>query len=217
MILDYKNNTQEQSINLDRYIKSIEVKKDILLNDIQSLKEELTDLNYQKKYKPKQRSLFDGCDEFIELAAYEVDNILCAGKKPYSLFMQDQMICELQSSGVTTIVNLMQEYEFMKYNWEILHKEFKVINIPIIDKSVPSLDVLYKIINIIDNNKKTYIHCDLGLGRTGVVVAFYLYKKYAYRGLNILKKMKDLRLKSKLEVTQSPSTIEQRKFVLELL
>jgi protein-tyrosine phosphatase len=217
MILDYKNNTLEQSENIDKYIVLIEEKKEILVNSIKELKEELSIINPHKVSRTRQGNLFEVHDEFIELAAYEVDDILCVGEKPYSLFMQDKILCELRSSGVTTIVNLMQEHEFLKYNSEVLHKEFKVINVPIIDNTPPSLEVLYKIIHIINSNKKTYIHCDLGLGRTGFVVAFYLYKKYAYKGLNILKRIKDLKLKSKFELNQSPSIEDQRKFVLELL
>ncbi len=154
-MLDYKNNTKEQSKNIDDYIEILEEEKDILENDIYEIEEKLSILNPTKKYTHIQASLFEPCDNFIELAAYEVDDILCAGEKPYSLFMQYQVICELRNRGVTTLLNLMQEHEFIKYNSEPLHKEFNVIHIPIIKNSIPSLEVLHKRIHIIDSNKKT--------------------------------------------------------------
>ena len=74
-MLDYKNNTQEHFENIDKYIKSLEDEKEILLNAIRTLKGKT----------PLQGSLFDEYNDFIELAAYEVDDILSAGEKPYSL------------------------------------------------------------------------------------------------------------------------------------
>jgi len=215
-MLDYKNNTQEHSENINEYIKSIEEKKEILVNSIKELKEELSTLKHQKENIPVQGSLFEQYGDFIELAAYEVDDILCAGEKPYSLFMQDQIICELRSSGVTTIINLMQEHEFSRYNSEPLYKEFKVVNIPIVDNSVPDINALHKIMHIIDKSKKTYIHCNLGLGRTDVLVGYYLYKKYAYRGSSIIQKIEKFKGKSKLASKKSPITREQKLFILQL-
>jgi len=119
--------------------------------------------------------------KFTCLKAYDVDDILCAGEKPYSLFEQSRVIQELKDNGITTIINLMQKKE-IQHNQAEISKEFKVLNIPIVKNGVPSIEVLYKIMHIIDSSEKTYIHCDLGIGRTDVVVAFYLYKKYGYQG-----------------------------------
>jgi hypothetical protein len=205
-MLDYKNNTQEHFENIDKYIKSLEDEKEILLNAIRTLKGKT----------PLQGSLFDEYNDFIELAAYEVDDILSAGEKPYSLFAQDQIICELRDSGVTTIINLMQEHEFSRYNSEVLDKEFNLVNIPIVGNNLPDINTLHKIIYTIDKSKKTYIHCDGGLGRVGVVVGYYLYEKYGYRGCSIIQKIEKFKEKSKLASQKSPSSSEQIKFVLEL-
>ena len=171
-MLDYKNNT----IAGLKYLQTLEAEKSDLIKSIDILKDTIQKLGGEKN----QESLFDFYDGFVELAAYEVDEILCVGEKPYSMFMQEEIISELKNSGVTTIINLMQEHEFNMYDLNPLNKEFKIINIPIIDNTVPDKDILYKVINIIDSSAKTYIHCNLGLGRTDIVVAFYLYNKYGY-------------------------------------
>ena len=154
--------------------------------------------------------------EFNSLIAYDVDEILCAGEKPYSLFEQDSIIQELKDNGITTIINLMQENE-RKYNTTELEKEFTVKNFPIIDNSVPSIDVLYEVIHTIDKSEKTYVHCNLGLGRTGIVVGYYLYKKYGYRGSSIIQKIKELKYECKLAYEKSPITKEQIEFLERLI
>lgn len=214
-MLDYKNNTIEQFENINDYFKSRDEEIDVVVKNIQEIKDKITNLQ-GFECTVAQPSLFESYDGFIELAAYSVDEILCAGEKPYSLFAQDEIIYELKNSGVTTIINLMQEHEFNMYHAEDINKEFKVVNIPIIDNSVPSLDVLYKIIHIIDSSKKTYIHCNLGLGRTGVIVGYYLYKKYAYIGPSIIQKIEALKLESELASKKSPITKEQIKFIVNL-
>jgi len=154
--------------------------------------------------------------KFKFLKAYDVDAILCAGTQPYSLFYQDEIIEELKDNGVTTIINLMQNKE-MKYNTIAIEKEFKVLNFPIVENSVPSIDILYEIMHAINHSEKTYIHCDLGLGRTGVIVAYYLHKKYAYTGISIFQKMEKLRLDFIFNDKKLADTQEQREFILQCI
>jgi len=207
-MLDYKNNT----IAGLKYLQTLEAEKSDLIKSIDILKDTIQKLGGEKN----QDSLFDFYDGFLELAAYEIDEILCVGEKPYSMFMQDEIIIELKNSGVTTIINLMQEHEFNMYDLNPLHKEFKLINIPIIDNTVPDKDILYKLINIIDSSTKTYLHCNLGLGRTGVVLAFYLHEKYGFKGNGLVQRIKELKMDSKLETKNSPITKSQIEFVLKL-
>ena len=158
--------------------------------------------------------------EFKLLKAYNIDEIVCVGSKPYSLFEQDTIIQELKDNGVTTIINLMQEYE-TKYNLvkiEIeIEKEFRVVNISMVDNSVPSIETLYEIIHIIDKSEKTYINCDLGLERTDVIVAYYLHKKYAYNDQSIIQKIEELKKDSILLNTEVVVTKEQKEFILKLV
>lgn len=154
---------------------------------------------------------------FQVLNAYEIDDILCTGEKPYSLFHQDFVIEELKNNGVTTIINLMEEHEYHKYNLVSLKKEFTVINFPIVDKSVPNIETIYKIIHSIAHSQKTYIHSNAGLGRTTVLVGYYLYKKYAYTGENIIKKIEELKKDSKLVSTKISITKAQEEFLIGLL
>lgn len=113
--------------------------------------------------------------KFTMLKAYDVDERVCAGEKPYSLFEQTRVIQELKDKGITTIINLMQEKE-IKYKQTELSKEFTIINVPVVKNSLPSRETLDEIIHIIDSSEKTYIHCDLGLRRVSAVVEFYLNK-----------------------------------------
>lgn len=150
---------------------------------------------------------------FDTLSAYEVDDILYAGEKPYSLFDQGLMIEELKANGITSIINLMQDHEYNTYNINLINDEFNVINFPILDNSVPSEDMICEIIYNINKNEKTYIHCNLGLGRTGVVVASYLHEKYGYKSRNLIKRIDELKLTSGLWDKKSPITKAQVEFV----
>ena len=170
-----------------------------------------------KVSKPKEELLFRTHEGFIELGAYEVDDILCAGEKPYSLFDQDLIVEELHTNGIKTIINLMQKEEFENYTTPLLEDNFKIINFPILDNSVPSKDIILHILHIINKSEKTYVHCNLGLGRTGIIIASYLHQKYAYRSKTILQKIKELKYSSKLFDKASPITQEQIAFVENLI
>lgn len=135
--------------------------------------------------------MFDFDSDFVELSAYEVDDILYATEKSYSLFTQDEIICELKNNGVTTIINFMDEDEFNMYNQEAIHKEFNVIiNIRLWCRGNEGvyLEVLNEIFYIIDSNKKTYIHCDAEFEKSDMIVGYYLHKKYTYTGLSVIQK-----------------------------
>lgn len=150
---------------------------------------------------------------FKSLGAYQVDEILYAGEKPYSLFDQDLVIHELKAHGINTIVNLMEEHEFNRYDSNSLNAEFEVLSFPIVDNSVTDLETIARILSHIKNDSITYVHCNLGLGRTGIIVASYLHKIHGYQSSDILQKISELKENSTLSSKASPITKEQVDFV----
>ena len=159
--------------------------------------------------------LMDVRKEFQKLKACNIDKMLSVGVNPYSLFEQDLLIQELKDDGVTTLITLMQKSQ-IKYDTKALEKEFSIVYIPVADKKIPSIESLEKIIDTIDNSKKSYIHCDVGSNRLGVVIAYYIYKKYAYRGTSILEKIEALKRESTFSQTELTMSQQQEEFILLL-
>jgi len=181
MKLDYKNNLLLESDE----IQALRIQKDVLEQKIDTLKKELQELDAGLY----QGSLFHFYDGFCILDAYEVDDILCAGEVPFSTYMQDEMIEELEQNGVTTIISLLQEYECSLYDFNELKKKFNVVNIPMVDYTYLDIDSFYKILYLIDKNKKSYIHCGADGKRVELFIKHYLFKRYGYMDDNLKQKI----------------------------
>ena len=181
MKLDYKNNFLLEN----NEFQTLNTQKAVLEQKIDTLKKELQEFD-KKLY---QGSLFSFNDGFCLLDAYEVDNILCAGEPPFSTYMQDEMIEELEQNGVTTIISLLQEYECSLYDFNELKKKFNVVNIPMADNAYLDIDSFYKVLHVIDTNKKIYIHCSADRRREELFVKSYLSKRYGYTGDSLEKKV----------------------------
>jgi len=102
----------------------------------------------------------------------------------------------------------------INYNLTNFEKNFEMLSFPIVDNTVPSYDVIQNILNNISSDISTYIHCNLGLGRTGIIVGVYLAQKYQLQGDYLLKKIDELKIDSKLQNNKSPITKEQIDFIL---
>lgn len=202
--------------DLDDYIEILEAEKEILIKDIQKLKNQISALDPNKPKQNKQKGLFNLESGFVELIAYEVDDILCVGEKPYSMFNQDDIVCELRNNGVTTIINLMDKYEFNMYNQEAIKQEFNIVNIPLWSRGNESAhsEVLNEIFHIIDSNQKTYINCDTELERSDIIIGYYLNTKYAYTGLSVIQKIEELKSRSNLINTKSQMTKKRIEYFL---
>lgn len=144
-------------------------------------------------------------------------------KAIFGSYPTQESVKELEDSGVIYFINLTNSYEkkikpyTTKYNY---------INYPIEDRNVPKNLVsfanfileLSKIINNIKNNKKIYIHCKGGHGRSGLVVASLICHLFNYTPDESLKytsycHRQRKNLKEKWKKIGAPQTYDQKKFV----
>ena len=76
----------------------------------------------------------------------------------------------LQSKGVTQIVNLSGK----SYGTELFHQTFEILEFPIEDFSVPTsidMDRLWEVYQALPLHSIMAVHCHMGIGRTGLVLA----------------------------------------------
>jgi len=80
--------------------------------------------------------------------------------------------------GIKTIVNLRSEKE-MKEDWYTRERKFaeshgiEVINIPMLPDTPPSSQQIQKFLSIVTNPDMQPVHCEMGVIRTGMMVAVY--------------------------------------------
>ena len=84
----------------------------------------------------------------------------------------------LAALGVKTIIDLTdnsKEYE----QPAVERAGLRYINIPMVDKSYPSMDQVNEFLKVVDDPEtgKFYVHCAGGRHRTGVMGAVYRFKK----------------------------------------
>ena len=95
-------------------------------------------------------------------------------------------VISLLNISITKFVDLTEENELEEYvnilNKEGSHKNIKLTytKISIKDKNIPSVTNMEKALKILHSastEKRVYLHCLRGLGRTGTVVGCYLIEK----------------------------------------
>jgi protein tyrosine phosphatase (PTP) superfamily phosphohydrolase (DUF442 family) len=87
---------------------------------------------------------------------------------------QDQAgYAKLKADGIRTVINLRRESNTEAPMVEALG--MKAIQIPMYDQSLPSPKEVQKFFSVVDDkaNGPVYIHCEQGVGRTGLMVALY--------------------------------------------
>jgi protein-tyrosine phosphatase len=156
-----------------------------------------------------------------------LENRFLAGRTPVSLNRQEtyNRITALLEQNIELIINLTEDGEFLDYENEISFfakgsgKRIEIVRKAIPDYGVPDKklmdDILETIENALQKNRKIFVHCYGGIGRTGTVVGCYLLKNRLADKSNVFDKIKELR--KDLAVTKSPETEEQRKFVLNYI
>jgi protein-tyrosine phosphatase len=130
----------------------------------------------------------------------------------------------LADHRINTIINLTEEDEKdhegeLFYNYSLSHaaNELTMHRFPIKDMDIPSPIGMARILALIDRelntNRKVYIHCWGGLGRTGTVVGCFLLKKKLATPESVFKSIVELKSISILAPYDSPQTEGQREFI----
>lgn len=166
----------------------------------------------------------------ISLHYYQPDRqkmpTLFAGQYPGSKYpvLHAIKMQELLSLECDCVISLMEKAESVRFRsyqdtLRLLNPAMQFVNFPIVDMSVPSTHQLHEtiqfIIELLKDNKKVYVHCWGGHGRTGVIVASLLISK-GYSSKEALEKIKEERMKTLLGDESSPQTYEQIKFVFDI-
>ncbi len=153
-----------------------------------------------------------------------IKNKFYAGRTPVSINKQETYdnLSALIEVGIDIIINLTEEGEFLNYENELsffakgLGQNIEIIRKAIPDYGVPDKELMNDILQIIEKalneNKKVFVHCYGGIGRTGTVVGCYLLKNNLATKENVFNKIQELR--AGLPDVKSPETEEQRQFVL---
>jgi protein-tyrosine phosphatase len=129
-----------------------------------------------------------------------------------------------ENIGITFFISLQEEHEERHSVYgEVNHYDYPVDRYPVKDMSVTDDDVMIacsqNIFNKLAEGEVIYLHCQAGLGRTGVIVCIVLALKFgidADHALILCQKMKDCRCRS--TPYQSPQTeaqVDQVKRIIE--
>ena len=132
-------------------------------------------------------------------------------------------IGNLMECGISSFIDLTEAGERPDYQ-RILHIERRrrslrseYYRFPIVDREVPDLDEMKKILDLIDvqieSKSSVYVHCFRGLGRTGTVVGCYLVR-HGMTGQEALDQITNLRLGVAGAFRDSPETQIQRDYIL---
>lgn len=114
----------------------------------------------------------DGQTENVKIKNFgQMDERFFRGARP-----KDEDLQALAALGVTTIIDLTdnsREYE----QPAVEAAGLKYINIPMVDKSYPSLDQINEFMKVVNDPStgKFFVHCAGGRHRTGVVGAVYRF------------------------------------------
>lgn len=161
---------------------------------------------------------------FQEISAFFIPNQCLFGAYP-----TQHQIFELEEWGIDLIVNLTSRNE---KNIRFYSTSIKTINFTIFDNKVPEnvrefCALVIHLTKQIDLNKKIYIHCKGGHGRSGVLVASVLCYKYRimpFESIKLTTKYHSSRpvharrpkMNEYWKSKGSPQTNEQKQFVIDL-
>jgi len=107
--------------------------------------------------------------------SYKAGGNLYAGVYPYCVDPREglERVQQFIDFGMETFIDLTHPSDNLFSYKQHLPKAIEHRPFPVIDYTVPKLPLLKKIHEIIDPEKKTYIHCIGGYDRTSIVVATY--------------------------------------------
>lgn len=148
-----------------------------------------------------------------------------AGEYPASYYFEEETNRKLNSlllAGITCFIDLTQPQDVMPYTdtlfelagWQDI--ELVYSNYPIKDFTTPDEEQINTVLDVIDGaldaNQGVYLHCQAGLGRTGVIVGCYLVR-HGLSGEQALEKIKELRQHMPNGWMRSPETDAQTELV----
>lgn len=161
---------------------------------------------------------------FKEISAFFISDQCLFGAYP-----TQHQIYELEEWGVDLIVNLTNKHE---KNIRFYSTLVKTLNFTILDNDVPKnirefCALVIYLTKQIDLNKKIYIHCKGGHGRSGVLVASILCHKFRitpYESIRLTTRYHSTRptharrpkMNEYWKNKGSPQTEKQKQFVIEL-
>lgn len=90
-----------------------------------------------------------------------------------------QGVLDLKQKGFKGIVNLCAEQHDDQNAAKAAGMGY--LNLKIIDNTPPTEDQMKQFLDFVGKNQPTYVHCEAGMGRTGVAVACY---QMAYQGMS---------------------------------
>lgn len=132
-------------------------------------------------------------------------------------------LAALEKAGIGAIVSLVPlehlicRAEFRRRLEEEIQRRFSLQEFPLRDGSVPRRPWMRIILNAIDReltrDRKVFLHCVAGRGRTGTAVGCWLARHRLAKGLGVLKRIAELRAQAGLSFP-SPETDAQRGLVV---
>jgi len=147
----------------------------------------------------------------------------------FGAYPTQNQIQELEELGIDIIVDLTEVGE---RNITPYQTKMEVIRFPIPDNKIPQnylvfYDFMISIVKKINENKKIYIHCKAGHGRSGILVSSILcylhnltplesFKKTNYYHSTRLIHARRLIMNEYWKKRGSPQTPEQKQFVINM-
>jgi hypothetical protein len=170
----------------------------------------------------------------FERSYWVIPGKLLAGEIPSSReeTIRKEKVKNLVKMGFDAIINLM-EHEERTFSGELLtdyipdleqfstrvNRKIEVHRMPIKDLSITTPQKMKETIQLIQSlildDKKVYIHCWGGIGRTGTVVGCYLLENNMATTESVIQTIEYLKRTTPIKDRRSPETDEQMDFILD--
>lgn len=159
------------------------------------------------------------CSPFLNEQAY------------FGCYPNEQQFNELVREGFTYFVDLttLRERRIFAFDYSLhipKHQGLFYLNFSIIDNNVPVnqelfLEFISFLTSLIQQNKKIYIHCKGGHGRSSLIVASLLCNLFLYtptKAFSLTKACHEKRadLKDKYRGMSCPQLYSQRKYIMDI-
>lgn len=150
-------------------------------------------------------------------AYWVVPHELMAGPYPYHLRGRLQVLLE---AGILCFVDLTDEADVPAGQRYVHHLPAGVRHLPLGygDMTVPPREHMVRILDDLDSalsdGLPAYVHCLMGLGRTGTVLGCWMARHRMASGRGVMDRIDELRRDTTTTCYPSPVTDEQRELVL---